>query len=225
MYKYYNLVFPVIANKIKQAKEKQRLQTDQRNKIIERTYFKIDDTVYIKNEVRLKGDLDPVRLGPYSIVAISQSGLNYQLKDINGLILDKLFMADKLMKVQSRPEDIIGADSHIWDVEKVLDHQIKSNGQLWFKLRWKNFGAESDTWEPVDNIYGENILEDYIKKHPAIKSKYLQWIGKVTFNEKEVYEVIPHKAAEPEDYFDRFGDSSYSLNDELETSNLDEELH
>ena len=40
----------------------------------------------------------------------------------------------------------------------------KKRGQIEYLIRWKNFGAEEDSWEPESNLKNAgSILQDYIK--------------------------------------------------------------
>ena len=43
-----------------------------------------------------------------------------------------------------------GAD----EVERVLEKRISEKGETEFKVRWKGYTAEDDTWEPEDNLSG-----------------------------------------------------------------------
>ena len=40
-----------------------------------------------------------------------------------------------------------------WVVEKILDHRIYRGQQQW-KVRWKGYGSENDTWEPASSFVG-----------------------------------------------------------------------
>ncbi|XP_062615983.1 chromodomain Y-like protein [Saccostrea cucullata] len=43
------------------------------------------------------------------------------------------------------------ADNKHYEVEKILD-KSSINDQVYYLIRWKGFGSEWDTWEPVDNL-------------------------------------------------------------------------
>ena len=50
-------------------------------------------------------------------------------------------------------------DTHV--VDKILDHRIRHGKHEW-KVRWKGYNSESDTWEPATNFIGF-IQQDWIR--------------------------------------------------------------
>lgn len=52
-----------------------------------------------------------------------------------------------------------------YEVEKILNHRQKG-AKLEFRVRWKGFGAEGDTWEPESHLQCESckVFNAYIKK-------------------------------------------------------------
>ena len=53
-----------------------------------------------------------------------------------------------------------------WVVEKILDHRIYRGQQQW-KVRWKGYGSENDTWEPASSFVGPIQLDwkEFNDKH------------------------------------------------------------
>lgn len=47
-----------------------------------------------------------------------------------------------------------------YEVEAIVGHR-EYNGKLVYKIRWKGYGAASDTWEAADSLSCPNILEPY----------------------------------------------------------------
>jgi hypothetical protein len=52
-----------------------------------------------------------------------------------------------------------------WEVEKLVGHKIDKAGFLRFKVRWKSFSAQEDTWELEEDLaHAEDILQDYLQQ-------------------------------------------------------------
>lgn len=51
-----------------------------------------------------------------------------------------------------------------YEVEKLIGHKRKRDG-MHYLVRWKNYSAKHDTWEPADNLNCPEILEKYKKEN------------------------------------------------------------
>ena len=49
-------------------------------------------------------------------------------------------------------------DEELFKVEKIVDSKVDKNGVSLYKTRWKGYSASDDTWEPTENVSGDNIL-------------------------------------------------------------------
>ena len=47
-----------------------------------------------------------------------------------------------------------------YEVEAIVGHR-EYNGKLVYKIRWKGYGASSDTWEEADSLSCPDILDTY----------------------------------------------------------------
>lgn len=47
-----------------------------------------------------------------------------------------------------------------YEVEAIVGHR-EYNGKLVYKIRWKGYGASSDTWEAADSLSCPDFLETY----------------------------------------------------------------
>ncbi|XP_071786010.1 uncharacterized protein [Asterias amurensis] len=63
--------------------------------------------------------------------------------------------------------------TEVFEVEKILASK-KSRGKTLYKVRWKTFGPEEDTWEPVKHLSGcKELLQDFnAKEEQATKNLY-----------------------------------------------------
>lgn len=60
----------------------------------------------------------------------------------------------------------------VFDIEKVVADGVGSDGEILYQVRWKGFGATSDTWEPEENFLNKAVLNKY-KKAKAKKMSAL----------------------------------------------------
>lgn len=63
-----------------------------------------------------------------------------------------------------------GDDDGEFMVETILDHKFKCE-KMYFKIRWKNLGADQDTWELKENFSCPKLFKRYIKEHPTAAPK------------------------------------------------------
>lgn len=62
-------------------------------------------------------------------------------------------------------------EDDIYEVEKIVDHR-KHSGVIQYRVRWKGYTEDDDTWEDEDNLEGCAIaLEEYHQKHPDLVDK------------------------------------------------------
>lgn len=49
-------------------------------------------------------------------------------------------------------------------VEKVVDKRVTKNGKTQYLLKWKGYGSEENTWEPVEHIYCVDKVKQFEQK-------------------------------------------------------------
>jgi hypothetical protein len=59
-----------------------------------------------------------------------------------------------------KPRNVI-PESDEYIVEKILDHKVDKGVHLW-RVRWRGYGSEEDTWEPASSFVG-NVRQDWKK--------------------------------------------------------------
>ena len=73
-------------------------------------------------------------------------------------------------------------DSEVYPVEKIVAHRCVGGGRkLQYKVRWKGYAPESDTWEPEENL---SQCQDEINEY---------WVGR--FGTIEPLQILHRKIA------------------------------
>jgi hypothetical protein len=121
------------------------------------------DKVWIRTtQPRFRADkLDPLWMGPCEVLErIGQTGryrvcLPSGIQDVH-LDVMKPFLTSPATEAfpfyYYRPRSEIPI-SDVWIVEKILDFRVHKGIQQW-KVRWKGYGSENDTWEPASSFVG-----------------------------------------------------------------------
>lgn len=50
------------------------------------------------------------------------------------------------------------------EVQEILDECIGTNKTKYYKIRWKGYSPNSDTWEPEDNLFCPELLENFFNQ-------------------------------------------------------------
>ena len=136
----------------------------------------IKDPLYLLNP-SLRPTAEPLFIGPYSIVRRTLYG-PYILRDDTGEIYPRQVPIDQ-MKVlytpsQIAPEERIGADSNVYEVDYIMDH-AEEDGEYQFHVKWKGYDKKDATWEPEQHINDPQSIERYFRlqvlKHKVAKRK------------------------------------------------------
>jgi hypothetical protein len=118
--------------------------------------------------------LAPRRYGPFPITRVI-SRTSYQLKLPSQWKIHNVFHATLLTPYKETPlngkqyqepiPELIDGQPE-WEVEAIL-HVRRCWNQLQYLVRWNGFSEAHDSWEPVKNIYAEDLIEEFYKRHPA----------------------------------------------------------
>ncbi|GKT33970.1 Chromo (CHRromatin Organization MOdifier) domain [Aduncisulcus paluster] len=55
-------------------------------------------------------------------------------------------------------------------IEFIVDHRGETEEEIEFRVRWRGYDAEEDTWECLQTVDYSIALDDYLKDHPSLKS-------------------------------------------------------
>lgn len=72
---------------------------------------------------------------------------------------------DPKQPLLANPQDL--ADLK-WKVDQIVTHYHQGH-QLLFKVCWKGFGPEDNTWEPIMHLCNSSeVVQAYLACHPAL---------------------------------------------------------
>jgi len=62
-------------------------------------------------------------------------------------------------------EDEADGPGDVFEVEKIVAHELKPNGSLWYKIKWAGVhGADEFSWEPESSVRTGACISDYWSK-------------------------------------------------------------
>ena len=133
--------------------------------------FEPGDKVWVRNSKNRmdSNKLDPLWIGPCEIIARVGTFGRYRvvLPDrVEDMHMDdfKPYLVTPEGKsipcLYFRPRAPL-PESDDFVVDKILDHKVEKGLHLW-KVRWKGYGPDEDTWEPASSFLG-NIQQDWRK--------------------------------------------------------------
>lgn len=62
-----------------------------------------------------------------------------------------------------------------YEVEKVLDMQIKKNGTVLYQVKWVGYDVSQSTWEPEENLENaKELIINFLKNKESSKEKKLE---------------------------------------------------
>ena len=50
------------------------------------------------------------------------------------------------------------------EIEKIVDKRVDSDGKVEYLVKWKGYDDKENTWEPVENIEADAMIEEFEKK-------------------------------------------------------------
>ena len=123
--------------------------------------------------------LNSRRLGPFKVCEIDKKFLNFKLELPKQLPVHPWFhraLLTKYKKPSSEFPDRIDIPEFSknypeldYEIEKILGERIFKK-KLQFKIRWKGWSPEHDSWEPAENINAKKLIQDYQQSRGGVAS-------------------------------------------------------
>lgn len=70
----------------------------------------------------------------------------------------------KAKKQESEDEEEEEEEEEEYEVQDIIDHRKERGGKILYRIRWKNYGAADDTWEPEATLSCPDIIKRYKAK-------------------------------------------------------------
>lgn len=75
-----------------------------------------------------------------------------------------------------------------YEVDEIVDHKYKGKSKKLYKIRWKNYGPDDDTWEPEESLSCPELIEKYLETHPDTRPPKKE---KKPKKEKRAVDAVP----------------------------------
>ena len=63
----------------------------------------------------------------------------------------------------AKVEEEVQSDEQEYSVEKIVDKQTAIDGKISYLIKWKGYDDKDNTWEPTENIYCKDLIEEFEK--------------------------------------------------------------
>jgi reverse transcriptase-like protein/integrase-like protein/chromodomain-containing protein/aspartyl protease len=151
---------------------RQRMSTYANKKRLKGPIFREGDMVYLlRRNIKTKrpsDKLDFKKLGPFPVKKVI-SKTNYELSLPKTMKIHPIFHISLLETASqdAEPQDCIEvADDTEYEVEQILDTRKHNKERQWL-IKWKGYGHEENTWEPIKNLTNcQPLLRQYRQQHP-----------------------------------------------------------
>jgi hypothetical protein len=150
-----DIVLPAIVRRTQEIREASQKKFNQTHKIIE---YPIGSLVSILKPTRTT-QLEAKYNGPFTVVKKNKGGA-YTLQQADGELLPKHYPPSALKSVSQDP---ILASEDRWEVESIINHK-GTPGNYQYKVRWKGYDSDADTWEPREMFDDVNTIREYWNK-------------------------------------------------------------
>jgi transposase InsO family protein len=154
-----SVVYPSIAERVSVQKGKMIARLNKRNP----SRLRKGDIVMLRRHQDETGTpvhkFEAKYTGPYQIASISRSGA-ITLVTSTGAPFPRLVRPHQLKFVSHSSKDF---QQETYEIDHILGHKGDGDDRSYL-IRWKGYGPEGDTWEPVSNIMTDEVIQDYLAK-------------------------------------------------------------
>ncbi len=156
-HKLLSIIYPAVNSRVLSKKE-QMIEAINKKRRVVVSGLPAGSTVMYNDPKRIN-KFEPKYIGPYTVIRRTRNG-TYALRDGAGDILDHHVTLDQL-KVLSKKRSKVNTDN-IYEVERIIGHKGEAGNYIYL-TKWKGYGDESNTWEPQNNFFDDNVVKEYWK--------------------------------------------------------------
>ena len=149
--------------------------------------YKVGDQVFVEG-INITVDrpmtkLADKRYGPYKILQkVGKSSYKLKLeprfKRLHPVFNEYLLRPciPPAFPSQKKPQPVVPPDINegndnddpIYEVKAILKAELADDGELLYLVQWKNYGPESNSWEPASELVGASaLIREFYKKNPG----------------------------------------------------------
>jgi transposase InsO family protein len=151
-----NVIFPVMKDIQDNSSKRQNAKID------ERRNTRVEDiergTEVMIRDINRTEKTDPTFVGPYKIV--ERRGNSYVVEDQMKMKYDRLIPIDQMKILPKIEQSNEVNENEIYEVSQVVDDKMIGKVK-YFRIRWKNYTKEEDTWQKMEDLHDVNTLQRY----------------------------------------------------------------
>ena len=123
--------------------------------------------------------------GPYKVTDVVSTHV-FMVQDIltgveQEVHVSKLrFYCDKFLNVDVTIKEQFAFDCERYEIREFKDERIGPKGKIEILCSWRGFGAEDDSWEPIDRLYKDvpNLVERHEVVNKTIEAQYREQLAR-----------------------------------------------
>ena len=148
------LVFPAIYDRTNKVNEDRKQKYDDKMNLVE-----YEPGTQVMVRVREKqGKFDAEYEGPYTVVRKTTGG-SYVLRDLQNDLERRDYTPLELKPVVQTKE----STERAYVVDRIVSHKLKNN-RYQYKVRWKGYSPDHDTWEPPSSFNDPITISTYWRR-------------------------------------------------------------
>jgi transposase InsO family protein len=157
-----DVVFPAIKERTDIYNKMMKNQFDGKHRLLD---IPVGSFVVVRKK-GIQKSLSPIYEGPYEVIRKTDRN-NYTLRDELGLLLPREYTPSELKPVS---QDAVVSKEDVYEFDAIVDHRGKP-GNREYKVRWKNYTADDDSWLTANMFTDPQAIVNYWKRVKGVVPK------------------------------------------------------